>query len=232
MSLMSFCRLQLCIVQRICDILAKDSEGFPRRSAAKALLNLIKIHSKVRPLSDTYLASVAGVLVATGDQDWEVKCTVVDAIGAIIYGTLQLVCGEEDVQVPEYARDLVDRNSENDNCRKLKLQTLERFVEMGVVKALFLSLNDYEQKVCEKASVVFQTLKHFVKDVSEMENESVGNFLNSTLDALERITKFDIETPEQQFVDDVSRLDSIIEDIMASVAHGGGEDEDNAVDCY
>ena len=102
------------------------------------------------------------LLKATEDFDWEVKLCALEFIDSVVQHHLPAVLPSE---VPEYARGLTQTGHGSCDTQADKgassdfIQTVHELYDSYVLGSLLKSLDDYDEKVCEKACEVVTSCK-------------------------------------------------------------------------
>lgn len=177
----------------IVNIVEKDTEAFARRSAITFLFNAFKMSSNVKVKLYPDLEHVISTVVkATRDFDWEVKLIALDFIALFLHLVLSECSDNSNIclklqepshcsipgynlpEVPEYAQQLYSSSNKFDmkiNIRKIHCRsTLKQ-----VLNALTEALDDYDEKVSEKALNILTDLQKILSTNIDTFNEMTEN---------------------------------------------------------
>ncbi|XP_053391742.1 BRCA1-associated ATM activator 1-like [Mercenaria mercenaria] len=168
------------VIEAITDIVENDTEAFARRSAVTFLLKVfkVKVSSKVRATSDVQDSSdgildnvIATIVKATRDFDWEVKLIALDVVSFVIQQELSQ--WSKILGMPDYAKDLYNiKSADKSEPGKDMSHVIDGLCRNEIVSVLIDALDDYDEKVCEKAFKVFSDLQSLVKTITDpFENE-------------------------------------------------------------
>lgn len=146
-------------------ITLNDTEAFARRSAITFLLRFfkVKVTQNVKDSLDVIPdVVIATIVAACKDFDWEVKLVALEFVSFILQQEV-FKHFESDMavhDVPEYARELcnsklVVRSDVNEDVGLI----MKRLCKKKIIKVLFEALDDYDEKVCERAFSVFIELQ-------------------------------------------------------------------------
>ncbi|KAK6171135.1 hypothetical protein SNE40_019390 [Patella caerulea] len=210
---------KLDIVDKLVTVLKTDSEAFPRRSAVKTL-QLLNKHCL---LEDDLKTKIQEVMISTmNDFDWEVKIHVLDFWESIFVLGVSNIETNGSIQngtVPSYTVELTRSSHKVDNTKQ---KAIESLLNSKFCEALLLGFNDYEQSVCEKATIIIKQFLTVVHDDIEFTTQN-------SLQCIKNLEDLDMES-KLTTSDEYNRNPvSLLNDILATA---GEQDEDNFVDCY
>ncbi|MBN3271552.1 BRAT1 protein, partial [Polyodon spathula] len=234
------------IASRLVDILAQDTEGFPRRAVVKVFADWLKQHSRLT--IQNFEESAASVLkYGSNDLDWEVKIHSLEMAEVCINQTLS----KSSLSSCPYAVI----QSENSKNEKLT-ESLQKLCSLKIFEVLLAGLYDCDRPVAQKACTILISLKQVVledrealdlkgltwapdilsKCFSKHSKMAVCGETNPSLQAggnlVEILSILDLETMQQtlerssDYIENSPR--SLLQDILAATE----TTEDNAIDCY
>lgn len=233
------------VASRLVDILAQDTEGFPRRAVVKVFADWLK--QRARLTIQNFEESAASVLkYGSNDLDWEVKIHSLEMAEIYINQTLS-----KSISACPYAV-VQSTNSKNETLT----ESLQKLFNHKIFEVLLAGLYDCDRPVAQKACTILISLKQVIfedrealnlkgltwapdilsKCFSKHSKMAVCGGTNSSLqaggDLVEILSILDLETMQQalerssDYIENSPR--SLLQDILAATE----TTEDNAVDCY
>lgn len=166
----TFLNFQAEVLQIINDIVETDTEAFARRSAVTFLFKYFKAKAstEIKIRSDVIPDIVIATIVkATRDFDWEVKLTALDLVEFMLQRQSPQCSKSGAVfsEVPEYAKELYKVGSSDDDQIEVFDNLVDNLCTKGLASVLFDSLDDYDEKVYEKAYTVFCNVQSHLRAV-------------------------------------------------------------------
>ncbi|KAK6475999.1 BRCA1-associated ATM activator 1 isoform X1 [Huso huso] len=233
------------VASRLVDILAQDTEGFPRRAVVKVFADWLKQRSRLT--IQNFEESAASVLkYGSNDLDWEVKIHSLEMAEVYINQTLS-----KSISACPYAV-VQSTNSKNETLT----ESLQKLFNLKIFEVLLAGLYDCDRPVAQKACTILISLKQVIledrealnlkgltwapdilsKCFSKHSKMAVCGGTNSSLqaggDLVEILSILDLETMQQalerssDYIENSPR--SLLQDILAATE----TTEDNAIDCY
>ncbi|MGH0173375.1 UNVERIFIED_CONTAM: hypothetical protein FKN15_065355 [Acipenser sinensis] len=233
------------VASRLVDILAQDTEGFPRRAVVKVFADWLKQRSRLT--IQNFEESAASVLkYGSNDLDWEVKIHSLEMAEIYINQTLS-----KSISACPYAV-VQSTNSKNETLT----ESLQKLFNHKIFEVLLAGLYDCDRPVAQKACTILISLKQVIFEDREVLNlkgltwapdilskcfskhskMAVCGGTNSSLqaggDLVEILSILDLETMQQalerssDYIENSPR--SLLQDILAATE----TTEDNAIDCY
>ncbi|KAK1164775.1 BRCA1-associated ATM activator 1 isoform X2 [Acipenser oxyrinchus oxyrinchus] len=233
------------VASRLVDILAEDTEGFPRRAVVKVFADWLKQRSRLT--IQNFEESAASVLkYGSNDLDWEVKIHSLEMAEVYINQTLS-----KSISACPYAV-VQSTNSKNETLT----ESLQKLFNLKIFEVLLAGLYDCDRPVAQKACTILISLKQVVledrealnlkgltwapdilsKCFSKHSKMAVCGGTNSSLqaggDLVEILSILDLEAMLQALERSSDYIEnsphSLLQDILAATE----TTEDNAIDCY
>lgn len=244
------------ILHDFIQVLRTDTEAFPRRAAAKFLLETHKKNLLTSSQKSLIYKTIIDVL--DSDLDWEVKIAALSFWENVISTEFdsQTVCPAYAIDLPVFSRN---------RCQACKvcslLKKFRALSKLGCIDSLLTAFNDCDHSVCEKAAQVLSKLLFSNEDdedfvikltcLKDKATENEGNLFNCcTGSCCEDDKQESLKDEGFAFLKRLSGVNfrkdlnkcktgcdlytqnplSLIEDILADCEEN--ENEDKIVDCY